>query len=120
MLLDPDRRGDPCSPLRWSSKSLGKRAGAAVDGGHQISGWSVGTLLRGLGFRLHANAKTKEANDHPDRDAQFRHINETARAALAAGEPTISIDTSCRRRHEVSDADLAVMPTLVGICAGLL
>ncbi|HUO71324.1 MAG TPA: ISAzo13 family transposase, partial [Solirubrobacteraceae bacterium] len=100
-LVDPDTRGDPCSPLRWSSKSMGKLAGALGQAGHQISDWSTGKLLRSLGFRLHANRKTREGKDHPDRDAQFRHINETTRAALAAGEPTISIDA--KKRELVGD-----------------
>jgi Rhodopirellula transposase DDE domain len=100
-LVDPDTRGDPESPLRWSSKSLGKLAGALVGAGHQVSDRTVGKLLRGLGFRLHANQKTREGKDHPDRDAQFRHINETVRAALEAGEPTISVDT--KKRELVGD-----------------
>ena len=57
-LVDPDTRGDPESPLRWCSKSLGKIAGALVAAGHQVSDRSAGKLLRGLGFRLHANQKT--------------------------------------------------------------
>ena len=100
-LVDPDTRGDPESPLRWCSKSLGKIAGALVAAGHEVSDRSVGKLLRGLGFRLHANQKTTEGKDHPDRDAQFRHINETARAALEAGEPVISVDT--KKRELVGD-----------------
>jgi hypothetical protein len=100
-LVDPETRGDPESPLRWCSKSLQKIAGALVDAGHQISDRSAGKLLRGLGFRLHANAKTREGSDHPDRDAQFRHINATAQAALAAGEPTISVDA--KKRELVGD-----------------
>jgi hypothetical protein len=100
-LVDPDTRGDPESPLRWCSKSLGKIAGALVAAGHQVSDRSAGKLLRGLGFRLHANQKTREGKDHPDRDAQFRHINETARAALEAGEPTISVDT--KKRELIGD-----------------
>jgi hypothetical protein len=100
-LVDPDTRGDPCSPLRWCSKSLQKIAGALVDAGHQISDRSAGKLLKGRGYRLHANVKTREGKDHRDRDAQFRHINETARAALDAGEPTISVDT--KKRELVGD-----------------
>jgi len=100
-LVDPDTRGDPESPLRWCSKSLGKIAGALVEAGHQVSDRSAGKLLRGLGFRLHANQKTREGKDHPDRDAQFRHINETARAALEAGEPVISVDA--KKRELVGD-----------------
>ena len=75
--MDPETRGDPCSPLRWSSKSLGKLASALVGAGHEVSDRTVGKLLRGLGFRLHANDKTREGKDHADRDAQFGHINET-------------------------------------------
>ena len=100
-LVDPDTRGDPMSPLRWSSKSLGKLAGVLVGAGHEVSDRTVGKLLRGLGFRLHANQKTREGKDHPDRDAQFRHINETARVALEAGEPVISVDS--KKRELVGD-----------------
>ncbi len=100
-LVDPDTRGDPCSPLRWCSKSLQNIAGALMAAGHQISDRSAGKLLRGLGFRLHANVKTREGKDHPDRDAQFRHINETVRCALAVGEPTISVDA--KKRELVGD-----------------
>ena len=95
-LVDPVTRGDPGSSLRWSSKSLGKLAGALVAAGHEVSDRSVGKLLRGLGFRLHANQKTREGKDHADRDAQFRHIDETVAAALEAGAPTISVDTKKR------------------------
>ena len=100
-LVDPDTRGDPMSPLRWTSKSLAKLAVALVAAGHEVSDRSVGKLLKGLGFRLHANRKTREGSDHPDRDAQFRYINETARAALAAGEPVISVDA--KKRELVGD-----------------
>ena len=100
-LVDPDTRGDPTSPLRWSSKSLQKLASALVASGHQISDRSVGKLLRGLGFRLHANQKTREGKEHPDRDAQFRHIAKTTGKALEAGEPVISIDT--KKRELVGD-----------------
>jgi hypothetical protein len=100
-LVDPGTRGDPSSPLRWSSKSLGKIAAALVGVGHQVSDRSVGKLLKGLGFRLHANRKTREGADHPDRDAQFRHISQRAAAALAANEPVISIDA--KKRELVGD-----------------
>ena len=99
--MDPGTRGDPSSPLRWSSKSLGKLAAALVVVGHQVSDRSVGKLLKGLGFRLHANRKTREGADHPDRDAQFRHISQTAAGALAANEPVISIDA--KKRELVGD-----------------
>ena len=100
-LVAPATRGDPQSPLRWCSKSLAKIAEALVAAGHQVSDRSVGKLLRGLGFRLHANQKTREGNQHPDRDAQFGHINKTAEAALAAGEPVISVDA--KKRELVGD-----------------
>ncbi len=100
-LVDPDTRGDPCSPLRWCSKSLQNIANALQAAGHQVSDRTSGKLLRGLGFRLHANAKTREGKDHPDRDAQFRHISETARVALAAQQPVISVDT--KKRELVGD-----------------
>ena len=92
-LVDPATRGDPESLLRWTSKSLGNLAGALGEMGHQVSGQTVGKLLRGLGFRLQANRKTREGADHPDRDKQFEHIDRTARAAIAAGQPVISVDT---------------------------
>lgn len=72
-----------------------------VDAGHQVSDRTVGKLLKGLGFRLHANQKTREGTDHPDRDAQFRHVNETVKTALEAGEPTISVDT--KKRELIGD-----------------
>ena len=80
---------------------MGKLAGALSAVGHQVSDRSVGKLLKRLGFRLHANHKTREGADHPDRDAQFRHISHTAAAALAAGEPVISIDA--KKRELVGD-----------------
>ena len=100
-LVDPDTRGDPCSPLRWCSKSLQNIASALQAAGHQVSDRTSGELLRGLGFRLHANSKTREGKDHPDRDAQFRHINETTRSALAADQPVISVDA--KKRELVGD-----------------
>jgi transposase len=112
-LLETDTRGDPESPLRWTAKSVRQLAGGLRELGHRVHFASVAKLLRALGYSLQANRKTREGADHPDRDAQFEHINQTARAAIDASEPVISVDTSCRRRHEVSDADLVVMPTLV-------
>ncbi len=106
-------RGDPESPLRWTSKSLGKLREALVGMGHEISESTLGKLLKSQGFRLQGNQKTREGSQHPDRDAQFAHINQTVARALADRQPSVSIDTSCRRRHEVSDADLGVMPILV-------
>lgn len=76
--------------MRWTAKSLRNLASELRAQGHQISPASVAPLLRRLGYSLQANAKTREGANHPDRDAQFRHINETVKAAIAAGEPTIS------------------------------
>jgi hypothetical protein len=101
-LIDPATRGDPESPLRWTSKSLAKLRGALVGMGHEISERTLGKLLKAQGFRLQANQKTREGSQHRDRDRQFAYINETVGTALAAGQPAISIDCSCRRRHEVS------------------
>jgi len=100
-LVDPDTRGDPMSPLRWTTKSLMKIVGALAKTGHEVSDSTAGKLLKGLGYRLHANVKTREGSEHPDRDAQFREINETARAALQAGQPVISVDT--KKRELVGD-----------------
>jgi transposase len=92
-LVDEGSRGDPEAPLRWTAKSLRNLAAELRGQGHQISAASVAPLLRRLGYSLQANAKTREGANHPDRDAQFRHISETVREAISAGEPTISVDT---------------------------
>jgi hypothetical protein len=92
-LVEPDVRGDPMSPLRWTSKSLSQLAGALVAMGHKIGRSAVGDLLHREKFSLQANCKTREGESHPDRDAQFAHLNESVRGALAAGEPVISVDT---------------------------
>jgi hypothetical protein len=81
--------------------------------GHEVHYTTVAKLMRLLGYSLQANVKTREGASHPDRDEQFGHINTAVKAAVAAGQPAISVDTSCRHRHEVSNADLAVMPMLV-------
>ena len=92
-LVDDTSRGDPEAPLRWTAKSLRNLASELRDQGHQISAASVAPLLRRLGYSLQANAKTREGAKHRDRDAQFVHINETVRTALASGDPVISVDT---------------------------
>ena len=92
-LIEPDTRGDPQSPLLWTSKSLSKLAGALCAMGHRIGRTLVGELLHQLGYSLQANRKTREGAGHPERDAQFRYINDQVKAALAAGEPAISVDT---------------------------
>jgi transposase len=78
-LVEPDERGDPESPLRWTVKSLRRLAAELTRQGHPVSAPTVGRLLRGAGFSLQANAKTLEGAQHPDRDEQFRYINEQAK-----------------------------------------
>lgn len=92
-LVDPVTRGDPESPLRWTSKSRAKLAGALQEQGHRVSSRTVGRRLTGLGYSLQAARKTLEGADHPDRDAQFEHINAQAQAFQARGQPVISVDT---------------------------
>jgi transposase len=92
-LVDAGTRGDPELPLRWTSKSVRKLADGLAELGHAVSYRTVARLLRTLGYSLQANRKTHEGADHPDRDAQFEQINETARTALEAGQPVISVDT---------------------------
>jgi Rhodopirellula transposase DDE domain len=92
-LVEPGERGDPMSPLRWTCKSLRQLAAELVARGHRISRTVVGELLKAQKFSLQANRKTNEGGDHPDRDAQFGHINQSVTAALAAQEPVISVDT---------------------------
>jgi transposase len=92
-LLEGETRGDPERPLLWTSKSVRKLAAELRGLGHEVSYRTVARLLHELGYSLQANRKTKEGAQHPDRDAQFRHINEKVSEAIAAGEPAISIDT---------------------------
>jgi hypothetical protein len=91
-LVEPDERGDPESPLRWTAKSTRRLAAELTRQGHEVSADTVGSLLREHGFSLQGNSRTIEGRQHPDRDAQFRYINEQARAHRAAGEPVISVD----------------------------
>lgn len=100
-LVEDATRGDPESLLRWTSKSAAKIALGLVEFGHHVSEITVARRLKAMGFSLQANRKTREGSEHPDRDAQFRYINETAKAALAAGGPVISVDT--KKRELVGD-----------------
>jgi hypothetical protein len=100
-LIDPVTRGDPESPLRWTSKSGAKLAQALRGMGHDVVDRTVLRLLRAKGYSLQANAKTREGAQHPDRDAQFAHINQTVAAAIASGQPAISIDS--KKRELVGD-----------------
>ena len=100
-LIDPATRGDPESPLRWTSKSGAKLAEGLREKGHDVVDRTVLRLLKVKGYRLQANKKTREGASHPDRDAQFAHINKTAEEAITAGEPVISVDT--KKRELVGD-----------------
>ncbi|RPK36794.1 Rhodopirellula transposase [Streptomyces sp. ADI92-24] len=92
-LVEPDMRGDPMSPLRWTTKSTRHLAAELTGQGHRVSAETVADLLREEGFSLQGNAKTIEGRQHPDRDAQFRYINERAKDYQAGGDPVVSVDT---------------------------
>jgi hypothetical protein len=92
-LVDPVTRGDPESPLRWTCKSTTQLADELTRQGHPVSPSTVGRLLKVAGYSLQSNRKTKEGADHPDRNAQFEHINVTVRAFQKRGQPVISVDT---------------------------
>ena len=92
-LVEPSTRGDPQSPLRWTCKSVRQLAQALRRQGHAASHQLVSELLHGLGYSLQANRKSVEGAQHPDRDAQFEHINRRVRQFLRAGDPVISVDT---------------------------
>jgi hypothetical protein len=92
-LVDPVTRGDPQSPLRWTSKSTRQLADALTEAGHAASSWSVARLLRRLGYSLQANVKTREGAQHADRDAQFRYLAAQVQGHLDAGQPVVSVDT---------------------------
>jgi hypothetical protein len=92
-LVDPATRGHPESPLRWTCKSTGNLAKELARQDHEASDRTVATLLKQAGYSLQANRKTKEGAAHPDRNAQFEHINGEAIAFLQARQPLVSVDT---------------------------
>src|SRR5437764_3682083 len=92
-LVEPEERGDPMSPLRWTTKSTRNLAAELTRQGHRVGADTVGDLLRAEGFSLQGNAKTIEGQRHPDRDAQFRYINEQVKAHQGTADPVISVDT---------------------------
>jgi Rhodopirellula transposase DDE domain len=100
-LVEPDSRGDPQSPLQWTCKSLRKLSQSLREMGHRIGRTLVGELLHQLDYSLQANRKTREGSSHPDRDAQFRYINDRMKEAIASGEPAISVDT--KKKELVGD-----------------
>lgn len=101
-LVDPETRGDPESPLRWTCKSTRQLASTLTAQGHPVSDRTVARLLHEAGYSLQANAKTTEGRQHPDRDAQFEHINAMVRRYRKTGDPVISVDTKKKLRHEVA------------------
>ena len=100
-LVEPSTRGDPESPLRWTCKSLRRLAEELSQQGHHVSHPVVAELLRELGYSLQANRKTKEGGSHPDRNAQFEHINSKVKRFLASQQPVISVDT--KKKELVGD-----------------
>jgi hypothetical protein len=100
-LIEAAIRGDPCSPLRWVSRSQRHLVKALAEQGFKASQRVVAKLLRDLNYSCQANSKTREGGKHPDRDAQFGHINTTVKAAINAGEPAISVDT--KKKELVGD-----------------
>jgi hypothetical protein len=96
--VDPDERGDPSSPLRWTVKSARTLAAELTGQGHKIGADTVRALLRAEGFGRQRNAKTIEGKQHPDRDAQFRYIAARAQEHMAAGQPVISVDSKKREK----------------------
>ena len=92
-LIEPETRGDPESPLRWTCKSTRKLAAQLSREKHPASHTKVAQLLHEMGYSLQSNRKMEEGKDHPDRDAQFRHINLQVKRTLAKGAPVVSVDT---------------------------
>jgi hypothetical protein len=92
-LVDPATRGDPMSPLLWTCKSTRHLAEALGTLGHAVSRQTVARLLEELGYSLQGNRKTEEGKDHPDRNAQFEHINRKVRSFQRRGQPVVSVDT---------------------------
>jgi hypothetical protein len=115
-LVEPLTRGDPESPLRWTCKSTRTLARELANQDHPISHEKVAQLLRAMNYSLQGNRKTEEGDDHPDRDEQFRHINNKVRRTMGKGNPVISVDTKKkelignfdnqgRQWRQVKDAD---------------
>ena len=100
-LIEPSTLGDPQSPLRWTTKSVRALAAALGEQGHTVSHTLVGQLLHRLGYSLQANAKTREGQQHADRDAQFRYINATVKRFQRNRQPVVSVDT--KKKELVGD-----------------
>ena len=99
LLVEPESRGDPETPLRWTVKSLRTLAAELQSQGYQVSATLVQRLLHEAGYSLQSNAKTVEGKQHADRDGQFRHIHDTASEYMLAGEPVVSVD--CKKKEIV-------------------
>jgi hypothetical protein len=100
-LVDPETRGDPMSPLVWTTKSTRHLAGALTAAGHAVSDRTVARMLAAMGFSLQGNAKVTEGRQHADRDAQFRYLNDQVAAHMAAGQPVVSVDA--KKKENVGD-----------------
>lgn len=100
-MVAPLTRGDPMSPLRWTCKSRAKLAAALTQEGWTVSSTSIGRMLNKLGYRLQSVRKRNEGTSHPDRNAQFEHINDTADEYFKLGQPVISVDT--KKKELVGD-----------------
>ncbi len=116
-LVEPMQRGDPMSALRWTCKSLRRLAAELTAQGHPVSRTVVGELLAQQNFSLQANSKTREGGDHPDRDAQFLHIDQSVTEALAAKQPVISVDT--KKKELVGDPRVKPVGMLQECRAGM-
>ncbi len=92
-IIEPDTRGDPESPLRWTCKSVRNISDYLGEQGYSVSRQTVARILHKMEFSLQGNRKTKEGKDHPDRDKQFRFINSMCKRFLSKGDPVISVDT---------------------------
>jgi len=100
-LVAPETAGDPMSLVRWTSKSVRRLAADLVAQGHRVSYRTVARLLRAMGYTLQANSKAREGSQHPDRDAQIRHIDQTAKRLVRKRQPVISVDT--KKKELVGD-----------------
>ncbi|MDH6115615.1 transposase [Kitasatospora sp. MAP12-15] len=102
-LVEPDLRGDPMSPLRWTTKSTRYLAAELTGQGHRVSADTVGDLLREEGFSLQGNSRVLEGASHPDRDAQFRYINDQVKTYQASWDPVVSVDAKKKEvRHDAA------------------
>lgn len=100
-LIAPLTRGDPMNPLRWCCKSLRNISEILQAKEHKISYRVVGEILKEFGYSLQSNRKTEEGGEHPDRDEQFNHINETAKEYISNNQPVISVD--CKKKEDIGN-----------------